>query len=361
VALTEHVEMLREDVVRWNQWRHRTRLARPDLKQADLAGVHLVGADLRGADLSHANLEGAIIGEADLAYAKLDAANFEHANLVRSNMANVSGSQANFTRAFMDSVNLTDARLVGCRFAGAALNQAIMIRANLERADLSGSFLTRALLVETDLTDAVLNESLVYGTAVWDTNLEGARQADLVISHPAGEFMVRADGLEVAQFLYLLLSNDSIRTAINSITAKVVLILGRFTPERKVILDGLRTAIRKRNYIPVQFDFATPDNRDLTETVSILAHMSRFIIADITDPRSIPQELMRIVPNLPSVPVKPLLLASQEEYGMFETFRRYPWVLEPFRYSDLQHLLEALDSEVIGPAESMAMTQTQSR
>ena len=101
-----------------------------------------------------------------------------------------------------------------------------------------------------------------------------------------------------------------------------------------------------------------PASRDITETVSTLAHLSRFVIADITDAKSIPQELMAIVPVLPAVPVQPLLLASQREYGMFEHFHRYPWVLNTFVYDSKDYLLSVLDERVIDPAEARAREQS---
>jgi hypothetical protein len=77
-----------------------------------------------------------------------------------------------------------------------------------------------------------------------------------------------------------LLNNQKVRDVIDTITSKAVLILGRFTADRKTVLDALREELRKRNYLPVLFDFAVPATRDITETVSLLARMARFIIAD---------------------------------------------------------------------------------
>jgi hypothetical protein len=162
------------------------------------------------------------------------------------------------------------------------------------------------------------------------------------------------DNLQVAQFIYLLLNNQEIRHIIDTITSKVVLILGRFTPERKAVLDAMRDELRRRDYLPVLFDFEKPSSRDLTETISTLAHMARFVIADITDAKAVPVELLKIVPGLPSVPVQPLIASSDYEYGMFEHIRRYPWVLDTYRYGSLDELLDALKAKVIDPAEMKA-------
>jgi hypothetical protein len=51
---------------------------------------------------------------------------------------------------------------------------------------------------------------------------------------------------------------------------------------------------------------------------------------------------------------KPLLLASQEEPGMFDFMRRFSWVLETHRYATEQTLLAELDQMVIAPAETKA-------
>ncbi len=203
------------------------------------------------------------------------------------------------------------------------------------------------------MTEAILTNCLIYGISVWDVRLEGTKQEDLIITFPT-QPTITVDNLKLAQFIYLLLNNSEIRDVIDTITSKAVLILGRFTPERKIILDAIREELRKRNYTPVLFDFEKPANRDITETVSTLAHMARFVIADITDAKSIPQELSHIIPFLPSVPIVPILQASEREYGMYEHFPRYPWVLSVYRYDDIEDAMQSIQENIITPAEQKA-------
>lgn len=86
--------------------------------------------------------------------------------------------------------------------------------------------------------------------------------------------------------------------------------------------------------------------------------MVRFVIADLTDAKNVLQELQAIVPNSPSVFVQPLLLASQEEPGMFDFFRRFLSVLEPVRYTDMNALVAELAGTVIARAEAKAEALT---
>jgi hypothetical protein len=57
----------------------------------------------------------------------------------------------------------------------------------------------------------------------------------------------------MAEVVYLLLQNEKIRDVINTITSTAVLILGRFSSERKAILGAVREERRHRDYVPVLF------------------------------------------------------------------------------------------------------------
>jgi len=132
--------------------------------------------------------------------------------------------------------------------------------------------------------------------------------------------------------------------------------MGRTTARsitKQKVLDALREELRQQDFTPILFDFERPANRDFTETVRTLAHLSRFILADITEPSSIPQELQAIVPDL-EVPVQPLLLEVKREYSMFPDFGKYSWVFPIYIYRDQEHLISSLKEEIIEPADNKA-------
>ena len=206
--------------------------------------------------------------------------------------------------------------------------------------------------METNLEDAVLTGCRVYGVSAWNVKVsEDTRQQDLVITPPR-EPEVTVDDLEVAQFVYLLLHNEKLQRVIDTITSKVVLILGRFSPERKMVLDALRDELRTRNYVPVVFDFEKPTSGTTINTITLLARMARFVIADISDAKSVLMELQAIVPHSPKLPVQPIIVAGQKEPGMFDSFEAYPWFLKVHPYESPAQLLADLNDRVIGPLEA---------
>ena len=252
--------------------------------------------------------------------------------------------------ANLSGANLREANLRGADLMEADLSAANLSEANLHGANLRGADLSAAYLVDTDFTGADLTSCHIFGIAAWRLTLEGAKQQNLVITSE-DEPAITVDNIEVAQFVYLLLHNQKIRDVIDTITSKAVLILGRFTDERKAVLDALREELRKRDYLPILFDFEKPRSRDTDETITLLARMARFVIADISDAKAVLQELRAIVPDLPSVPVQPIILARQEEPGMFDFYRNRPSFLTVHRYVDQKQLLAELGDKVIRPAE----------
>jgi hypothetical protein len=212
-------------------------------------------------------------------------------------------------------------------------------------------------MIETNFESADMTGCLIYGIAAWAVRLKDAKQTDLVVTRP-GEPAFQVDDLQMAQFIYLFIDNNKIREVIATLTSKVVLILGSFSAGRKVVLDGLRGEMRRRGYLPIVFDFPPPATRTTLETVCALAHLARFVLADITDARSVLQELQALVPINPSLPVEPLILATQHEPGMFDFLKRFPWFLEAVTYHDMGTLLATLDSRVIAPVENAVSIYT---
>jgi uncharacterized protein YjbI with pentapeptide repeats len=402
VAISTHVELLKRGAKAWNEERPHSpdlsgaelrgldiseaQLGRADLgdrqvleanlRDVDLSQARLVGTYLRRADLGGANLQGANLRGADLIGANLSRANLEGATLDRAHLTGAHFHDANLNRASLRDAFLSDAGLARATLIDADLTEAGLVRAELVDADLTGANLTKATLFkahlsrtnltrarlhqvrldEANFTETVLDmaelvDASVYGVSAWNIRGVPAVQRALRITRP-DEPPVTVDDLEVAQFMHLMIRNPKIRDVLDTLTRKVVLILGRFSPARHAVLEALRDALRERGLVPVIFDFDKPESLSLTETVTLLARMARFIVADLTDPSSVPYELARIAPDV-RVPIHTIIQRGQREFAMFKDLSRaYRWVADPLEYDDIDLLCASLDDSVIAVAEA---------
>jgi hypothetical protein len=334
-ANEEHLSKLCEGVEAWNQWR----LDHPEIKP-NLINAHLNGEDLRGVDFSgtfllHAHLQGANLCSAELNKVNLWSANLEQAKLIRANLN------------------------------GAYLKWASLIKANLCGADLSGANLTWVRLDEANIAKATLTGCAVYGLSTWGLKGTPKEQLNLVISPTDPpplkpiEPILEVDYLELAQFVYLLKTYEKLLNVIDTVSSKVVLILGRFgtrLPVLKAVQEELRfykDTNGKSRYVPFVFDYSGPESQDLMTTVRTIAHVSRFIIADLTEQKSVSMEVHDIVQQL-ETPVKLIIDVSSGEVPpkMLESDLKHPWLIPGiYGYRTIEELCANLESRVINPAE----------
>jgi len=134
MAKKEHVDLLKQGISAWNEWREKN----PDI-QPDLSWGTLSGLDMRGANLEGANLK----------------------------------------LAFCRKANLEGANLKGANLYGTNLEDAILKGANLEGANLEGAHLMRSDLSKTSLEGASLKMANLDGACLSEANLKGIKKLTL--------------------------------------------------------------------------------------------------------------------------------------------------------------------------------------
>jgi uncharacterized protein YjbI with pentapeptide repeats len=403
MANAGHVDLVRDQVENWNDWRRRNTKIVPDLAGADLAEFNLAGANLAKADLTGTNLAGAnLCGanltrtkffRADLSQADLSRATLFKANLSQADLAGANLNGADLSEALLIRANLSGASFVGACLKGANLGQASLFRAKLTKAilsrasffkadlsqadlseaDLEGANLQEAVLeqtslrsaniananlcfatlLRTNLEGAILDNAAVYGTSLWDVNTSDSRQRDLDIM-PARQPILSVDSLQTAQLVGMLLHHKRARYDVFSITLNTVLVIGRFPQERKAVLESIKEALRGGDYAPLVLDYHQPGSGDTNETVKTLGQMSRFIVADLTEDRRIAETLDAVVHFLPSIPIQPIGQSGREQSVADSHYQRYRWVLPFWRFQDPDDLAARFGSEVVAPAERKA-------
>jgi hypothetical protein len=141
----------------------------------------------------------------------------------------------------------------------------------------------------------------------------------------------------------------------SQLTQRRVLILGRFSARRLPVLQAIKAHLQNHpnRYLPELFTYDKPESRDLVEAIIGFAALSRFVIADLSEPKSVQQELEAIAPHFQSVPIVTLINAGGKEFATFQSIQRRVNVVKPtIRYRDIDDLLKKMDSDVVPQAES---------
>lgn len=321
----KHLEELHRGKTSWNRWRREN----PDIKPM------LAFQDLRAA----------------YKHKPLDGYDFSYTNFCQAKLSGLHFKGANFHQAILAKADLVKAHLERANFCRTDLYEA-----NLEGAFLTGANLQAALMVKTNLRSADLSRCKVYGLSAWDLTLDDAKQEQLTVDYQVfssrtanvREEGVTVDGLDLAGFMYLTLNNRNISSILEAASRRWVLLLGRFS-RRKSVLTAVSKALKKRHFTPIIFDFPPPEQRDLIETVIMLAAMSAFVIVEITDPRSTPMELQAIASNY-AVPIVPIMVKGTREFGTFSGLRKFHWVLPTVPYTSPRGLIARFEKRVIEPA-----------
>lgn len=347
MANKDHLEIFLKDRRQWNKWRKDNPGIRPDL-----SGIKFNNKDFNMYDLSNVDLQDSSLDRVYFIKSNLENANLSGSHLKRTRFYKANLKGAIFENCDLTFAKMTDADLRNSRFYDSVLLEVKFNEAKLMHSEIINCNLEKSRLIETDLRGAKLRNCSIYGISAWNILTDSDTiQKDLKIT-PEGDPEIQVDDIEVAQFIYLLLKNDQIRDVITLIGNKGVLLLGRFIPERKVILDQLREELKERGLVPMMFDFDKSSIRDFTETIKILAGLSRFVIADITNPKSSPLELQATIPDY-QIPFITIIQDAEKPFSMFKDLHnKYSWVSEPIAYDTMDNLLLGLDS-ILAIADNM--------
>ena len=130
MANPKHLEILKQGVEAWNQWRRENPDIRPDLFDANLEN-----ANLRVANLFRANLIDANLGDTDLTGANLRGANLRHADLTGAGLTGANLIDADFGAANLSVASFSHARLKGTNFAASVFAATVVGGVDLSEAE----------------------------------------------------------------------------------------------------------------------------------------------------------------------------------------------------------------------------------
>jgi len=176
----EHLEILKQGVDFWNNWRDENPSEIPDLSNVDFNLTFHEENIFNGAEFSRANLRNSkfkkkSIDEVGLNYADLRGAEFYKSTLYEVDFTNADLRKAKFRESKLVGVNLSHVDL-----SGASLHATVLRDVNLSDSNLQGVDFSMAILSEVDLSRADISDAETAWTIFAQTKFDETNGLDKV-------------------------------------------------------------------------------------------------------------------------------------------------------------------------------------
>lgn len=278
---------------------------------------------------------------------------FVGCNFERSIFKNcqIKGSKSSFRNSILKHASFNQVTFSEVGFSGSILTNCIFKHCILEKLDLYG-----ASLINSEFYDSSIIDCDIFGANIWSIKTENTVQRDLKMPYKeqkndSDKEQITIDDIELGNIVYLLAVNSNFTKFIDQSKSSFVLVLGRFG-ENITRLNSIKKKLREEKFSPIVFDFKSPNTLDLIEVIILLSLLSKFIIVDLSEPRSVPAELQSILSTL-MIPVVPILYKRSTVYGTYSFTNRYKWVLPVLVFDDIKDVLSIFRKAIIDPANKV--------
>lgn len=295
MANSEHFNLFLQGPKVWNEWRKENPQIEPDLSD-EFIYPHFARKEkdrpLYKGDITSSDPEIPF--------------NFSRTNFHKSSFESAIFPKADMTNCYLYEADMSAAGFPGADFSGSMIRKAYCSGTDFTDAIFIDCVLNNSTIIRVNFSGVRLEGCNVYGVSAWEIKAnEKTVQKELFLHRDnfsrkdigqSSDVLSYVDDLALAQFFYFLNQPDGFGKSLKQLNKRSVLLLGKFKEGGLELLKTVGEMLRRRNYIPIVFDFDPSEHTSLIENVTTMAGLSRFVLANL-EGNSVPAELAKVTSN----------------------------------------------------------------
>ncbi|SIN71228.1 pentapeptide repeat-containing protein [Algoriphagus halophilus] len=340
MANKEHYEIFLQGPRVWNKWREDNPLIQPDLD-----GEFIFPFFARKDPNIVLTKGERATSDQNLPF------NFSNTSFHKASFESAVFPNANMTNCYLYESDLSSAGFPGADFSGSMIRKAYCSGTDFSNAKFIDCVLNNSTFIGTDFSGAWIEGCNVYGVSAWEVCISDETVQKELFLHrdnfsrkdlKGNSHVAFVDDIALAQFIYFIQQDGGFGKSLKQLNQKSVLLLGKFKDGGLELLRDVADKLRKRNFIPVIFDFNPSENTSIIENVVTMAGLSKFVIANL-EGSSVPAELAKITSNFRN-PVIAWIHDDKHDsiYAMFQDVIALEHV-QYFTYTNSHNLETQLD------------------